>query len=189
MPILSQKDNPPSRCSNHSILESEGTWWIAKLKPRQEKAFACDLLKREIEYYLPLYTKAMKRNDGKNRKTTLVLFPSYVPFVIDDPYPLLQLNRIATILPVQAQSRFKQQLHQVYVANESNIPLVPIVMTEFQNGEQVQVTSGPLKGVVGTVVRTQGHSTLVLKVDGLGAACISINSANVQQTFPNNCNR
>jgi len=40
MPILSQKNIPTSKPFKDSILKKEGTWWVAKLKPRQEKAFA-----------------------------------------------------------------------------------------------------------------------------------------------------
>jgi hypothetical protein len=180
MSIISQKDNPPSRFPNRSILETEGTWWIAKLKPRQEKAFACDLLEREIEYYLPFYKKVTKRSDGKNRKTSLVLFPSYVPFVSDNPYSLLSLNRIATLMPVQAQMRFKKQLHYIYMINESSVQVNPVSNTVLLKGELVRVISGPLINVIGKIMFFQGNNFLVLEVDGMGSTYISINPFQVE---------
>lgn len=175
MPILPQNANPPTCNLRGSILDTEGTWWIAKAKPRQEKAFAFELLKRNIGYYFPMYTKISRRNDGKNRKASLALFPSYVPFVSDNPYSLLKTNRLATIVTVQAQSRFKQQLNQVYVANESGLQVNPVITRDFQNGDHVKVVAGPLRGISGKIIRFQTSSFLVLQVEGMGAACVAVN--------------
>lgn len=181
MPILSQKDNPPTTNLDCPIIETEGTWWIAKVMSRQEKAFAFDLLKQNIKYYLPYYKKITKKSDGKNRKTFMLLFPSYVPFISADPYPLLtKTNRIATILPVQAQFRFKQQLQQVFIANESEIIIHPVEPCEYKTGEMVKVVTGVLKGMVGKIVQYQGDSKLILEIESIGGVSISINDFQVE---------
>lgn len=180
MAILAEKDNPPTCNLNCPILESEGTWWIAKVKPRQEKAFAFDLIEQCIGYYLPYYIKISKRSDGKNRKALLVLFPSYVTFISDDPYPLLKTNRLATILPVQAQTRFKQQLNQVYVANEYGIQVDPVITSNYQKGDFVKVVTGPLKGISGQIIRLNNESLLVIQVVGMGVACVNVNNYQVE---------
>lgn len=180
MSTHSMKNNPPTRFPNSSILDSEGTWWIAKLKPRQEKAFAFDLLKREIEYYLPLYTKTKLRSDGKKVKSFLVLFPSYVPFVSENPYQLLQLNRIVKILKVNAQERFKKQLQQVFDANENDTILTPVSQHDLKIGNEVKIINGPMNGIVGNIIDYYGYDSLVLKVDGMGCVKISTKSFQVQ---------
>jgi hypothetical protein len=164
MPILSAKDNPPSKSFEGSILEKEGTWWVAKVKPRQEKAFAFDLLAGGIDYYLPFYEKKSKRRDGKLRKSTLILFPSYVPFVSDKPYSFLNKNRVATILPIENQDKFRSQLNLILTLNSStDMELLPLSENiEFKVGDFVKVTSGPLIGLFGKIAKIKNDQYLFI---------------------------
>ncbi|MFP4418668.1 MAG: transcription termination/antitermination NusG family protein [Chitinispirillaceae bacterium] len=182
MPILSLNDNPPSRYPNQDILDSSQTWWIAKVKPRMEKALAKDLLDRGVEYYLPYYENVTRRTDCRAlRKSLLPLFPSYVPFACEkEPWQLLQLNSISTILPITAQKRFKQELNQIYFAYEKNIPIRPPKEREYLIGERVRVVAGPLCGLCGCIINLKGNDCLLLRVEGLGEACVSIDSLNVE---------
>lgn len=174
MAILPEKDNPPSKSFECSILKKDGTWWVAKVKPRQEKAFALDLLEQGMDYYLPFYEKKTKRSDGKFRKSTLVLFPSYVPFISEDPYALLKRSRIATILPVRLQTQFKKQLLQVYLANESGVKIAPQYSVQYKTGELVKIVNGPLRGIVGRILRIGNGASIVIEVEGMGSAVISV---------------
>jgi transcription antitermination factor NusG len=186
MPIYSLSDNPPSRYPDQNILDSKQTWWIAKVKPRMEKALAKDLLERNIEYFLPYYTSMAKRTDSRAlRKTLLPLFPSYVPFACEkEPWHLLQLNRISTILPITAQKKFKQELNQIYLAYEKNIPVRPPKEREYVIGEKVRVVAGPLCGLCGSIINIKGNDYLLMRVEGLGEACVSIDSRNVESVKP-----
>jgi transcription antitermination factor NusG len=182
MPVLSLNDNPQSRFPDQSIVDSKRIWWIAKVKPRQEKALARDLLERGVEYYLPYFVKASPRSDSRAlRKSLHPLFPSYVPFACEkDPWFLLQLNRISTILPVNAQKKFKLELNQIYLAYGKNVHVFPVPEQKFNIGEQVRVVTGPLRGVCGRVAKIKGGDFLLLRVEGLGEACVSIDSRNVE---------
>jgi len=177
MPILSAKDNPPSKPFNSLILETEGTWWVAKTKPRQEKAFVFELSGQGIYYALPCYEKKVRRSDGKFRKSTLVLFPSYVPFICEKPHSqLLKKERIAVILPVKVQEKFKKELHALFLAQAAGAVIEPVpVEMPYQIGEPVEIISGPLSGLTGVVVDTRNEtSTVVLSIDGLGCAKVTM---------------
>lgn len=182
MPVLSMSDNPPSRYPDQNILDSKRTWWIAKVKPRMEKALARDLLDRGVEYYLPYYVNETRRTDSRAlRKSLRPLFPSYVPFACEkEPWHLLQLNRISTILPITAQKRFMQELNQIYFAYEKKIPLRPPTEREYVIGEKVRVVAGSLRGLCGSIINLKGSDYLLLRVEGLGEACVSIDSRNVE---------
>jgi transcription antitermination factor NusG len=180
MPIIALKDNPPSQLHKKPILETVGTWWIAKVKPQQEKAFAFDLIEREIEYYLPFCTKFSKRSDGKLRKSILVLFPSYVPIMIENPYTLLNTNRIVTFLPVESQRKFIVQLNNVWIANNAGMDINP-VHGSFQIGEFVKIISGPMNGTLGHVIKNQGTTSILLRVDGLGCVNVSVNLSQIRK--------
>lgn len=175
--MIALSKNPPSRFPEKPIIESSFPWWVAKLKPRQEKAFAFDLLERQIEYYLPMTVHAYRRNDsGAIRKSVLPLFPSYVAISTENPYSLLQQNRIATILTIKNQKRFIAELSQIYSASENGVELVPANRYTFQPGQCVKVISGPLRGTIGKISRIEKEDILVLEVTGMGLAMVKIDS-------------
>ncbi len=172
MTILTGKDNPPSKPFEGSIHEKEGTWWVAKTKPRQEKAFAFDLLEYGIDYYLPYYEKKTMRSDGKFRKSYLLLFPSYVPFISENPFQLLSKNKISTILPIRDQVLFKTQIHQIFLSITNSLRIEPVDYCEWHDGDVAIIGSGPLKGISGKIGKKS--SGLILNVDGLGTAKIKV---------------
>lgn len=181
MPVLSLKDNPPSKPFASSILNKEGTWWVAKVRPRQEKVFAFDLLDQGVDYYLPYNEKKTKRADGKYRKSYLVLFPSYVPFITEEPYRFLNKNRIATILPVKAQKCFREQLNCIDEAYSSEHQIIPFENnSEYSLGESVKVIAGPCKDYSGHIVRINKNRCLVLNIEILGYAFVTISESQVR---------
>ncbi len=179
MPILAQKDNPPSKPFEGSILKKEGTWWIANVKPHQEKAFAFDLLKQGIDYYLPYYTNIVKRTDGKLRKSLLVLFSSYVPFISEDPYIFLRSKRVVSVLVILAQKRFKYQMNQIFTANQNHISVLP-VKKKIIEGDLARIVNGPFAGITGKLTRFNNLVSIVMEIDGMNSVSLLINSANIQ---------
>jgi len=181
MPVSLLKDNPPSRFPQQSIIESQKIWWVAKVKPRQEKALAKDLFERNIEYFLPYYTKYSNRSDSNSfRKSYLPLFPSYLPFACDkEPWSLLSLNRIVNIIPIHAQNRFKKELNLIYLAYDQKLKILPVSRDLLKAGQIVKVASGPLCNVVGEIVKLKNDNYILLSVDGLGKACVSVEMNNV----------
>jgi hypothetical protein len=180
MPILSAKENPPSKPFECSILEKKGTWWIAKTMPRQEKSFAFDLLEQGIDYYLPFYQKKTMRSDGKIRKSSLILFPSYVPFVNERPFDLLKQKNIVTILPIKSQLRFISQLSQIDLSLNAQMDILPSEPNEWNSGDSVKISSGPLTGVVGRVIYIKNRTNLLLKVESLGTVRVQIDLTKVK---------
>lgn len=175
--MLALKNNPPSGYPERTIIESQSFWWIAKVKPRQEKVFAFDLLEQEIEFYLPYFTKVTRRKDnGKVRKSLLPLFPSYVPFnCAIKPWKLLQQKIVVTILEIKNQEKFKKELNNIYIVNEMGFPLSPIQDNSMcPIGTEVRITTGPCAGLSGKVLKLKDYSSFILRVDGLGEACVTV---------------
>ena len=103
--MLKLADNPPILPPNTPSLRAiSGYWWIAHTKARFEKAFAFDLLRREIAYFLPLIER-VKVSGGKKRHVMLPLFPSYVFFCGDaeDRYAALATNRLCRVIETTDQ--------------------------------------------------------------------------------------
>lgn len=170
-------ENPPTRFPDRPVDKAEAPWYVVKLRPRQEKAMAWDLVNSGVEYYLPMYTKVVRRRDNnKPRKSVLPLFPGYISVAMDPArrHELFKGNRIVNIIEIRHQKRFMKQLSQVYLSLELGVEIEPL--EEFSEGELVEVFRGPLRGVRGEIVRIQNSDKLVLSVEGLGRAAINVDS-------------
>jgi transcription antitermination factor NusG len=173
-------DNPPSRHPGRPIAEASEPWWVAKVKPRMEKALAFDFLKQDIEYYLPMYTKVTRRKDNnKPRKSIMPLFPGYIAFAMKVPQGIFISGRVVNIVAIKHQKRFITELGQIYLALEKGINIEPCYDT-IPPGTMVEVVAGPLRGIKGIVSRSQSQSRLILAVEGLGRASLVIDTALVK---------
>jgi transcription antitermination factor NusG len=171
--------NPPARFPTRSIHEAEAPWWVAKVKPRQEKALAFDLLRDNIEYYLPMYTKVTRRRDNnKPRKSIVCLFPGYISFCPQKGYErtVYTTSRVVTIIEVKNQSLFKRELEQIYHTIDLGIPIEPYQGGDLTPGKLVEVTSGPMRGLQGIIQKIHSGHKLILSVDLLGKAAVSIDA-------------
>ncbi|MBD3346269.1 MAG: hypothetical protein GF401_14535 [Chitinivibrionales bacterium] len=174
-------DNPPARYPERPIAGATDPWWIAKLRPRQEKALAVDCIKRDIEYYLPFYTKTVRRKDNnKPRKSVLPLFPGYISYTAPPGFQqdIFKTGRVVKIIEVKHQKRLIKELGQIYRCLEENAPLEPV--ETFVTGDVVQIKSGPLRGVTGVVAKIQNVHKLVLTVEGLGRAAMVVDAADLR---------
>lgn len=175
-------ENPPARHPCRPISEAEAAWWVAKVKPRQEKAIAFDFIELAIEYYLPLCIKVSRRKDNnKPRKSVLPLFPGYISFSADKQRlrDALVTGRIVNIIEIRNQKRFIDELCQIFVAIEHGVALEPFTEA-YPEGTRVLVTSGPLRGIRGVIAKVHNNNKLVLSVEGLGRAAISVDQAQVK---------
>jgi hypothetical protein len=177
-------ENPPARHPSRPIREAEARWWIAKVKPRQEKALAWDLYSQGMEYYLPMYMKITRRRDNnKPRKSVVCLFQGYLCYCAPRgrERDIFRTGRVVNLVEVRNQRRFVEELDQVYHALELGIAVEPLTTAEnLIPGTRIRVESGPMRGVTGSVIRVQGAHKLILSVEGLGRAAVAIEASRVK---------
>lgn len=181
--MLPLSKTPPTRFPERAIQEATGLWWVAKVKPRQEKALASDCIERNIEYYLPMYIKAQRRKDNnKLRKSALCLFPGYFCYCPKTGFQqeLFSTGRIVNLVEVRNQKRFIRELTQIYSTIDLGVAIEPCPLEQFTPGQYVEVVTGPLRGVKGTLVKVQSGHKLILSVDILGRAAIVVDAATVK---------
>ncbi|HUT52999.1 MAG TPA: transcription termination/antitermination NusG family protein [bacterium] len=150
--MLRLSDNPPGRWPlDRPLLDDLGHWCVARVKPRQEKALAHDLVRLGMAYYLPMMTKrTVRRDNGKPRKSVVVLFPGYISVAGNGELrsELMKTGRTAGVIAVADQERFVSELGGVQRALDSNLaadthPLMA--------GQRVRIVAGPLLGQEGVV--------------------------------------
>lgn len=186
--MLKQTDSLPVRFPDRPLKDAIERWWIAKVKPRQEKLLADDLLQQNIEYFLPLIVKNTPRPGTKHRRIFNVpLFPGYLCFAQNAPYNIFSTGRVVNLMEVRNQSRFVRECDQILRVIQGQFPIDRL--EEFIEGMPVVIEYGPLKGLQGIITEMRGSSRLVLSVEGLGRACVTIENSWVksieesEQTF------
>src|SRR5258708_16374411 len=138
------------------IAEARPRWYAAYIMPRHEKAVADQLLRREVESYLPLY-RTLHRWNGRRAEVELPLFPGYVfvktPIkdrvrVLEQPgvIRLVGINGRATPLPDDEIEKLRTSLAS---CKAEPYPFLAV-------GRTVRIKSGPLAGFEGKILRRKG---------------------------------
>ena len=171
----------PPRFPDRPLDQATERWWVAKVKPRQEKQLAVDFFKEGIEYYLPLYRKNTPRPGTKHRRIFHVpLFPGYISFAQNQPHNIYSSGRVVNIIEIRHQQRFVRELNQIYFALQGNAPLEPMG-DAFTEGTPVKVIYGPLAGIEGIVCKDTASTRLILSVECLGSAALTIERSWVRE--------
>jgi transcription antitermination factor NusG len=167
--MLALDENPPIRSPHLHVQENSGNhWWIGHTKSRMEKAFAWDLLRRHVPYFLPMNQRTMF-SGGRKRRVLLPLFSSYVFIYGDDEAraTALMTNRLCRLIRVVEQQALTCELEAIERGLESNLPIDPYPFAAV--GRRCRVVGGPMAGTEGIVVeRNAKSSRLVLFVQMLG---------------------
>ncbi|MHC4708310.1 MAG: transcription termination/antitermination NusG family protein [Planctomycetota bacterium] len=168
--MLKEEENPPITWPEEkSVTEFDGVWWVAHTKSRNEKALAQDLIRKDINYFLPMNWKVRRRAE-RTMRSLLPLFSGYLFFCGDEKQrvEVLKTNRVASLIEVKDQQRLCAELLQIERALRAGAPLLP--HKYVQTGQHCRVIAGPLADLQGVIVQTKTVTRLVLQVDMLGQA-------------------
>jgi len=145
-------------------------WFAVWTRSRHEQVVREQLERKHIEAFLPTVTRWSRWKDRK-KKVDWPLFPGYC-FARFDPantLPVLKCTGVVNIISVEGRPAPIPEVEldsiRTLVASELQYDPCPLV----REGQMVEVTHGPLKGVIGRLVRKDAqHARLVLSVDLIG---------------------
>lgn len=167
---LKLSENPPVIWpEDKTVRDFKGSWWVAHTKARNEKALAWDLLRKNIQYFLPLTWKVHK-NKNRTLRSLIPLFSGYLFFcgVEEDRLEVLRTNRVAGLINVKDADIFINELFSIEKALVSGVSLKPHKF--ISAGQRCRVVAGPLLGAEGIVVKEKDQTRLIMQVDILGQA-------------------
>jgi transcription antitermination factor NusG len=173
MPILPMEQAifPEQLLDPDFCAKNQGDWWVLHTKPRTEKTLARKLLTNSIPFFLPVYSKR-SRHGNRTLTSHLPLFPSYLFLNGDDSArrEALETNCVVRTIQVVERDRLIADLSRIYRLMVSGIPMAP--EDRLQPGQWVQITSGPLQGMEGKLIRRGARDQLIVEVNFLqrGAA-------------------
>ena len=158
----------------------EKRWWVLHTRPRAEKVLARQLRQRAASFFLPLHERR-RRYQRRLVTTHVPLFPGYLFLLGDheDRYQAFATNLVVNCLHVEDQERFMHDLLRVHRLIETKAPLFP--EERLEPGMAAEITSGPLAGHRGTVVRRGKSLKFVIEVDFLQrGASVEIDGSMIQ---------
>ena len=160
-------------------------WIVVRSKPRSEKVAHNELVKKNIEAYLPLLKERRKWSDRK-KWVEFPLFSSYLFARIDikDSIFVLQTQGVNTIVKFGKQIAIVQNsvIKAIRLAMEGGYQLEPVEY--FVEGNRVEVVAGPMKGIKGIVAKLKGQNRLIIKIDAIQQAL----SIQIESKFIRNLN-
>ena len=143
-------------------------WIVLYTKPRHEKVVRDEIIKNNFEAYLPLLKQRKKWSDRK-KWVEFPLFRSYV-FTNIDPKLSIYLSKISGVVRVVKFGK------NIAYMDENDISAIkkmieggfkPRNENYFLKGNPVIVEDGPLKGLVGEVLKIKNQRRLLMRIDTL----------------------
>lgn len=157
-------------------------WFALWTRSRHEQVVREQLERKRVDVFLPTVTKWSRWKDRK-KKIDWPLFPGYcfARFNVTERLPILKCPGIVSIISFQGEPAPipEHEIEGIRQLVESDLALDPCPM--IREGMMVEVTHGPLKGVVGRLVRKNEKARLVLSVDLIGqAVSVEVDAADVR---------
>ena len=158
-------------------------WFAIWTRSRHEQVVREQLEQKHIDAFLPTITRWSRWKDRK-KKIDWPLFPGYcfARFDPDDALPVLKCSGVVNIVGVEGRPApipdIELESIRLLVGSELQYDPCPLV----REGMMVEVSHGPLRGIVGRLLKKDAaKARLVLSVDLIGqAVSVEIDAADVK---------
>jgi transcription antitermination factor NusG len=159
-------------------------WYAIWTRSRHEKMVRDQLAHKRVDVFLPTIGRWSRWKDRK-KKIDWPLFPGYCFARFDaaaERLPVLTCDGVVQIVGADGVPSpipdFEVEGIRHLVESELSYDPCPLI----KEGQMVEVVSGPLRGVVGRLVRKGAHARLVLSVDLIGqAVSVEVDAADVRE--------
>ncbi|MBA3950239.1 MAG: UpxY family transcription antiterminator [Acidobacteria bacterium] len=160
-----------------------GTPWFALwTRSRHEQVVREQLERKGVETFLPTIMKWSRWKDRK-KQIAWPLFPGYcfARFDAVDRLPILKCTGVVSIVGFDGEPAAipESEIAGIRTLVDSALAYDPCPM--IHEGDMVEVTHGPLTGVIGRLVRKGAHARLVLSVELIGqGVSVEVDAADVR---------
>jgi transcriptional antiterminator NusG len=162
--------------------DPEVHWFALWTRSRHEAVVREQLEQKGVEAFLPTVTRWSRWKDRK-KKIDWPLFPGYcfARFHPRERLPVLKCMGVVNIISFEGEPAPipEHEILGIRQLVESDLAYDPCPM--IREGMMAEVMHGPLKGVVGRLVRKSDKARLVLSVDLIGqAVSVEVDAADVR---------
>ena len=162
--------------------KGEPSWYAIWTRSRHEQVVREQIVRKHIDAFLPTIPRWSRWKDRK-KKIDWPLFPGYcfARFDPDETLAILKCTGVVNIVSFDGKPAAipEHEIDSIRRLVESDLQYDPCPL--IREGMMVEVTHGPLKGVVGRLVRKGAHARLVLSVDLIGqAVSVEVDASDVK---------
>jgi transcriptional antiterminator NusG len=163
-------------------VENASRWYAVWTRSRHEQVVRTQLDERHVTAFLPTMTRWSRWKDRK-KQIDVPLFPGYVfaRFEPGERLSVLKCSGVVSIVSFNGEPAPvpDHEIESIRTLVASTLPYDPC--PTIKTGTLVEVSHGPLKGVVGRLTRKGSQSRLVLSVDLIGqAVSVQVDAADVR---------
>jgi transcription antitermination factor NusG len=154
-----------------SVRAIPGTWSVAHVKRREERAVERSIRAAGLFTYLPLVKQTQIYRNGRREVVIRPLFEEYLFVSMEHDGQrgdLLDAKGVHYVLPVHRQSHLVSELDAIQRVLAVNAFVD--VGNWFKPGLTARVTSGPFQGITGKIHERRGHRVFLVGVEMLGQA-------------------
>ena len=173
--------HPTSRDLGTDLLAPQ--WFAVWTRSRHEQMVRDQLERKHFDAFLPTITRWSRWKDRK-KKVDWPLFPGYcfVRFDPADTLPILKTTGVVNIVSFEGKPAPipEYELDSIRVLVGSDLQFDPCPM--IHEGMMVEVAYGPLRGVIGRLMRKDAQrARLILSVNLIGqAVSVEVDAADVK---------
>jgi transcription antitermination factor NusG len=157
-------------------------WFAVWTRSRHEQVVRSQLDDKQVTSFLPTLTKWSRWRD-RRKQIDVPLFPGYVfaRFATHERLAVLKCSGVVSLVsvngsPVPIPEHEIEGIRQLVA---STLPYDPC--PTIKTGAMVEVTHGPLKGVVGRLTRKGTQARLILAVNLIGqGVSVQVDAADVR---------
>ncbi len=155
-----------------TLRSNEYRWYAIYTRSRAEKKVNTELVLSGIESYLPL-RKTIRQWSDRKKMVEAPLFNSYVFVKVSEKeyFKVLQIDSVtrfitfegaAVAIPDVQINAIRAFLEEPEPMEITNDPL------KMEPGQNVIVTRGPMKGLLGVLITVQGKNRVKVEIEAIG---------------------
>ena len=157
-------------------------WYAVWTRSRHEQVVRTQLDEKHVPAFLPTMRRWSRWKDRK-KQIDVPLFPGYVfaRFEAGERLSVLKCSGVVSIVSFDGEPAPvpDHEIEGIRTLVESTLPYDPC--PTIKTGTLVEVSHGPLKGVVGRLTRKGSQARLVLSVELIGqAVSVQVDAADVK---------
>jgi transcriptional antiterminator NusG len=164
------------------MLQAHAPWFAVWTRSRHEQVVREQLERKGFEAFLPTITRWSRWKDRK-KKIDWPLFPGYcfARFEAAGRLPILKCNGVVSIVSFDGEPAPipEHEIEGIRRLVSTDLAYDPCPL--IREGMMCEVVHGPLRGVIGRLIRKGTRARLVLAVDLIGqAVSVEVDAADVK---------
>ncbi|MGE5206683.1 MAG: transcription termination/antitermination protein NusG [Chlamydiota bacterium] len=182
LPAIEERGLSPDEGMVQEAHGAPAHWYAAYTRSRHEKVVAEALQQRTVEHFLPLYETVRKWKNGRF-KVQLPLFPGYlfVHIALRDRLRVLQVPGVVRLVGFNGVPAPLPQVELEIIRSALSKGAEAEPHPYLRVGQRVRITSGPMEGLQGILLRRRGRPRVVVSVDLImRSVALDIDAAQVE---------